>query len=300
MTPRYGVSRRAFLARIGVLGAVAGTLGSHALLPSSEGSPSVLAGPSPLDGLVGLLRPLLAELSRDTLNGLTTFVVPGPDAYSRAQGTPRSEPGALDAKATDFMIESLDNFVPFPQELARPVTAALTTGLADLGIELPLDLGGLLPLQVAALDDALRAVLDSDEAIPLSLAVALLLNLVATQVNPAAVSGPFLSPFARLSFREKASAFALLEGADADLVGLLDTELPEPLHESVSGLLRFVGGALLEFPSFGSYSEWAVLDKRTRRLRSTPVGWRLTGYGGVSDGWPELRGYYQGRTAVGE
>jgi hypothetical protein len=297
MTPRYGVSRRAFLARIGVLGAAAGTLGSHVLLPAP--SPAA-AGPSPLDGLVGLLRPLLAELSRDTLNGLTTFVVPGPDAYSRAQGTPRAEPGALDARATDFMIEALDNFVPFPQELARPVAAALTTGLADLGIELPLRLGGLLPLHVAALDDALRALLESDEAIPLSLAIALLLNLVATQVNPAAVSGPFLSPFARLSFGEKATAFALLEGADADLVGLLDTQLPEPLHESVSGLLRFVGGALLEFPSFGAYSEWAVLDRRTRRLRSTPVGWRLTGYGGVSDGWPELLGYYQDRTAVAD
>lgn len=293
MTPRYGVSRRAFLARIGVLGAVATTVGPAAMVPAA-------AGPSPLDGLVGLLRPVLAELSRDTLNGLTTFVVPGPDAYSRAQGTPRAEPGALDARATDFMIEALDNFVPFPQELARPVAAALTTGLSDLGIELPLGLNRLLPLQVTALDDALRALLESDEAIPLSLPVALLLNLLATQVNPAAVSGPFLSPFARLSYGEKAAAFALVEGADADLVALLDTQLPEPLRASVSGLLRFVGGALLEFPSFGSYSEWAVLDRRTKRLQATPVGWRLTGYDGVSDGWPDLLGYYQDRTEVAD
>ncbi len=301
MTPRYGVSRRVFLARIGVLGAAAGTVGGKALLSLASpagASTASTASTNPLDGLVSLLGPLLAELSRDTLNGLTTFVVPGPDAYSRAQGTPRSEPGALDAKATDFLIESLDNFVPFPQELARPLAAALATGLSDLGIELPLNLGGLLPLQVAALDDALKELLQSDEAIPLSLVVALLLNLLATQVNPAAVSGPFLAPFARLSFGEKAAAFALLEGADADLVGLLDTQLPEPLHESVSGILRFVGGALLEFPAFGAYNEWAVLDARTKTLRSTPVGWRLTGYGGVSDGWDEFQGYYQGRTEV--
>jgi hypothetical protein len=298
MTPRYGVSRRAFLARIGVLGAVASTVGPGALLPTTASAAG--AGPSPLDGLVGLLRPLLAELSRDTLNGLTTFVVPGRDAYSRAQGTPRSEPGALDAKATDFLIDSLDNFVPFPQELARPLTAALTTGLSGLGIELPLNLGRLLPLQVAALDDALRELLESDEAIPLSSVVALLLNLLATQVNPLAVSGPFLAPFARLSFAEKAAAFAVLEGPESDLVGLLDTQMPEPLHESVSGILRFVGGALLEFSAFGSYNEWAVFDARTKALRATPVGWQLTGYSGVSDGWDDLLGYYQDRTKVSD
>jgi hypothetical protein len=294
------VSRRSFLARIGVLGAAAsaGTLAGAGLsgLPAS-GSPATSASAAQsLDPL----RRLLGELARDTLNGLTTFVVPGPDRYSRAQGTPRREPGALEAEATDFMIHALDNFVPFPEELARPVATAFATGLSDLGIELPGDLLGLLPLPIETLDDALAALLDSDEAIPLSLAVALLLNLVATQVNPLAVSGLFLSPFARLSFSQKAQAFALIEGPDADLVALLDTELPEPLHESVSGLLRFVGGALLEFPAFGAYNERAVFDASTRQLTGTPVGWTLTGYGGVSDGWDELLGYYQGRTEVSD
>ncbi|MGH9212830.1 MAG: twin-arginine translocation signal domain-containing protein [Acidimicrobiales bacterium] len=292
MTPHNGPTRRAFLARIGVLGAA---LGSGGLLQPS----SATAAPPPLLGsLLDLLRPLLAELSRDTINGLTTFVVPGPDRYSRAQGTPRREPGALDAKATDFMLEALDNFVPFPDEIARPVATALATALSDLGIELPLPLGGLLPIQVARLDDALRELLESDEAIPLSLVVALLLNLVATQVNPLAVSGLFLSPFARLSFAEKAAAMSLIEGPDADLVEALDTHLPEPLHESVSGVLRFVAGALLEFPAFATYNEWSVFDPATRTLRATPVGWRLTGYGGVSDGWDDFLGYYQGRTEV--
>jgi hypothetical protein len=290
------VSRRSFLARIGVLGAAATAGGTLSGLP---GFPSLPASGSAAQA-VDALRPLLAELARDTLNGLTTFVVPGPDRYSRAQGTPRREPGALEAEATDFMIHALDNFVPFPEELARPVATALATGLSDLGIELPGDLLGLLPLPVETLDDALAALLDSDEAIPLSLAVALLLNLVATQVNPLAVSGLFLSPFARLSFSQKAQAFALIEGPDADLVALLDTELPEPLHESVSGLLRFVGGALLEFPAFGAYNERAVFDAGTRELTGTPVGWTLTGYGGASDGWDELIGYYQGRTEVSD
>jgi hypothetical protein len=291
------VSRRAFLARIGVLGAAASAGGLLSSLPASGSARAT-------SQVVDALRPVLAELARDTLNGLTTFVVPGPDRYSRAQGTPRSEPGALEAEATDFMIDALDNFVPFPEQLARPVATALTTGLSDLGIELPGDLLddllGILPLPIETLDEALAALLASDEAIPLSLVVALLLNLVATQVNPLAVSGLFLSPFARLTFAQKAQAFALIEGPDADLVALLDTELPEPLHESVSGLLRFVGGALLEFPAFGSYNERAVFDAGTRELTGTPVGWTLTGYGGVSDGWDEFKGYYQGRTEVSD
>jgi hypothetical protein len=291
--PTRTLSRRVFLARIGVLGAAASAAGAGGLLSgvSASGSPAQV---------VDALRPLLAELARDTLNGLTTFVVPGPDRYSRAQGTPRREPGALEAGATDFMIEALDNFVPFPEQVARPATAALATGLSDLGIELPGGLLDLLPLPVETLDDALAELLESDEAIPLSLVVALLLNLVATQVNPLAVSGLFLSPFARLSFADKAQAFALIEGPDADLVALLDTELPEPLRASVSGLLRFVGGALLEFPAFGAYNERAVFDASDRTLTGTPVGWTLTGYGGVSDGWDDLRGYYQGRTEVSD
>lgn len=289
VTPARTVSRRAFLARIGVLGAAAGVGGRLLLGGAASGAPAQVPD---------ALRQLLAELARDTLDGLTTFVVPGPDPYSRAQGTPRSEPGALEAGATDFMIEALDNFVPFPQQLARPVAAALSTGLSDLGIELPGDLLDLLPLPIDTLDEALARLLDGDDAIPLSLVVALLLNLVATQVNPLAVSGPFVSPFARLSFAEKAQAFALIEGPDADLVALLDTELPEPLRASVSGLLRFVGGALLEFPAFGAYNERAVFDPGSRTLTGTPVGWTLTGYGGVSDGWDELIGYYQDRTEV--
>jgi hypothetical protein len=284
-------SRRKFLARIGVLGAVTGAGG---LLVPASSSAQLL----PLPGLLDALRTVLAELARDTLNGLTTFVVPGPDPYSRAQGTPRVEAGALDARATDFLIEALDNFVPFPQEMADPVAAALTTALSDLGVELPDSLLGLLPLPVETLDDALGELLANDETLPLSLVVALLLNLVATQVNPLAVSGAFLSPFARLSFAEKGAAFALLEGPDADLVAALDTQLPQPLRASVSGILRFVGGALLEFPAFASYNEWAVFDPARKRLRATPVGWRLTGYDGVSDGWDDLIGYYQGRTEV--
>ncbi|MFD2396346.1 hypothetical protein ACFSVJ_05175 [Prauserella oleivorans] len=213
-------------------------------------------------------------------------------------GHAERHPGALEARTTDFLIDALDNFVPFPDELARPVATALATGLADSGVSLPgLD---LLPTEVATLDKALSALLRNDAALPLSLPIAALLNLLATQVNPAAVNGPFLSPFARLTYAEKARAFALLEGADSDLVALLDVHLPEPLKASVSGLLKFVGGALIEFATFGSYTEYAVYDPETGQLTGQPVGWQLTGYqpDGPVEGWDEFIGYYQGRTEV--
>lgn len=281
-------TRRLFLARTGVLGAAAG---AGLVLPARADADLL-----PVDELVERLRPVLAELSRDTLNGLTAFVVPGPDAYSRAQGTPRTEPGGLDAHGTDFLMAAVDNFVPLPRQLVQPVLAALRTAMADLGIDLPGPLDDLLPSDVSALDDALRILLENDAAVPLSLVAALLLNLLATQVNPLSVHGLFVSPFARLSFDEKAAAFALMEGPEPNLVGVLDSELPEPLRDSVAGLLRFFAGGLLEFTAFGAYNEWAVFDNGG--LTDRPVGWELTGYARVSDGWDDFIGYYQGRTEV--
>ncbi|MFF0345509.1 hypothetical protein [Kribbella sp. NPDC004875] len=271
------LSRRAFLARVGILGAAAG--GGGFLARSLLAPVGAATKPVPTPA-VDVVRPLLAELARDTLNGLTVFAMPGPDAYSRTQGTPSSTPGAIEAGATDLIINSLDNFVPFPDELAQPIGAALVTGLADSGIELPgLDVP---PVRLRALDGALAAYLRGAEALPLSFPIAGLLNLMATQVNPLAVNGPHLSPFARLSYAEKARAFELIERTDADLVALLEVQFPKPLKEPVSGLLRFVGGALIEFATFGAYGESAVYDQVSR----------------TAGGRDDFIGYYQGRRKV--
>lgn len=305
---RNDLSRRTFLARIGVLGA--GSL----LLPGCFAAPDAATSTSVealgLDAIVALLRPVLEQLARDTINGFVAFNLPGQDAYSKAQGTPRGEPGGIEAGGTDFLLTNLDKFLPLPDELVRPASAALVTALHDLPIPLPGSvlglLGGLLGgvgVTLGLVDDAVGVILQNNSAAPISLPVALLLNTVATVVNPASIHGAFLSPFSRLSFADKAKAMSLIEGADSSLVQLLDRQIPEPLTESVSGLLKFFGGALYEFAAFGNVGETQKFDPATRTLTGRPVGWQLTGFvpdGNLGDGWDNLIGYFQGRREVSD
>jgi hypothetical protein len=294
-------SRRVFLARIGVLGASA-TLLPHCTWQRTSEATSELS----LGLLVDLLRPVLGELSRDTWNGFVAFNLPGQDVYSRAQGTPRGEPGGIEAGGTDFLIRNIDRFLPFPDELTRPAAAALVTALRDL--PLPIDgllaqLLGLSLVPLRLIEDAVRFILENDSTTPLSLPAALLLNFSATLADPASVNGAFVSPFARLAFAEKARAMEILETALPALVSVVDARIPQPLRSSVSGLLAFLGGALHEFAAFGSLGESARFDARTRRLTGRPVGWRLTGYlpdNQTGDGWDELIGYYQDRREVSD
>ena len=118
------LSRRAFLARIGVLGAGTLLLPNCLMAPEGTGAAASELGLGPL---VELLRPVLAQLSRDTLNGFVAFTVPGRDAYSSAQGTPRGEPGGIEAGGTDFLIDNVDRFLPLPDEIVRPAAVALMT-----------------------------------------------------------------------------------------------------------------------------------------------------------------------------
>ena len=290
MADQRTLSRRGFLARVGVLGVA---VGSGALAAPG------LAGASPLTTTdAGALRPLLADLARDTLTGLAVFVVPGPDPFSRAQGTPRREPGAIEAGTPESLVDLLDRVVPFPDAMARPVAAAFQTALAGTDPE-PRELVGLPPETVEQVDAALGELLAAPgEGVPLSLAVAMLLNLLATHVDGRSIEGRFLSPFARLSFASKARVFALLEGPEADLVAALGASLPPDLLGVVIGVLRTFAAPLLELPALCTYSEAHVFDPATRTVTARPVGWDLTGYAGVRDGWDEFRGYYQGRREV--
>jgi len=99
--------------------------------------------------------------------------------------------------------------------------------------------------------------------------VAALLNGLAEAVNSAA-AGDFPSPFARLSFVEKAAVFQIMDATEG---------------------FKVIAGVLPGFAAFFVYSEAATFDAATRSLTATPLGWTLSQYQGVSDGRDELRGY---------
>jgi hypothetical protein len=297
------MSHHVFLARIGVLGA------GRRLLPQCLG-PGASAGSVVelgLGSLVDRIRPVLGQLARDTLNGFVAYVVPGSDDYSRAQGTLRPESGGIDASGTEFLIENLDRFVPVRNDLVRPAASALVTALAGLPLPLPDGLlGSALVSPSIAIDmveDAVLFLVENDRATPLSLPVALLLNYVATMVNPASLDGEFLSPFARLSSAHKARALEMLETSQSELAALIDTQVPEPLKRSVAGLLQFLGGALHEFAAFGSIGDNPQLDPVARTLIGRPVGWPITGIAAdlmTGDSWDDVLGLYQDRYELRE
>jgi hypothetical protein len=222
--------------------------------------------------------------------------VPGADPYSVAQGVQVAGEGAIDARTTDFLLHAADFFVPLPDGFARAVVTGLRIGAVDSGFPIPAELLGPVLDLARSVDDEIVSLLTNDDAIPLSLVFAMTMNFFATRVNPLAVNGAFLSPFARLTWAEKAAAWEMFEQADPDLVAAIDSSLPEPATETVSGVLRFAAGALLEFGGFGTYGEYSTFDPVARKLTAEPVGHRISGYTPAAAGWDDLKGYWKGRT----
>ncbi|WP_410640985.1 hypothetical protein [Amycolatopsis sp. lyj-346] len=117
-----------------------------------------------------------------------------------------------------------------------------------------------------------------DLNLPGAAAVAAILNLVAIEVDPMAAFGPFAASFANLSFAGKVEVFRRLEEP-----GLAD-----------GTPVRFILDTLPTLAAFLAYSEAGVFDRVTNRLTAVPVGWRISAYQGVGEGWSEFRGYYRG------
>jgi hypothetical protein len=234
----------------------------------------------------------------DTVRAVCVMVFPGPDEWSRVQGTPRPGPGPIEVGGGEFMVELFDRYLAAGDQLTRPLASALAAGLNDLGIPAPLLLG-VSPEQGRTIDQALGYVY-SDRTLPLSVLVALVLTFGALLVAPGCLVGPLGSPFARLSLRDKCRVIELVERPLPELVSLIDGGLPGPLRGSGTGFLRFAGGILLEGTAFGVYSELEMFDPVTRTVTARPPSWDLTGYrpDGLVEGHPDLIGYYQGRTEV--
>lgn len=302
MARPVSLSRRRFLAATGVLttAAAASQLpGFAGRWPASAQSADDVLGPL-LGDAVG---PLLRTLAHDTIAGLVAFVVPGPDAYSQAQGVTEDTGGGVASKGPEFLLEALDQFLPLPDSYLQAFAAAMITGSASAPLPIPPELGAGLNELTSTVDQALLALTENDQHVPVSLAFALLINFTATLAHPEAIAGgTFLSPFANLDFAGKMDTWRMLEEDTAGVLAQLDGELPEPMADSLSGLVEFAGGALVEFAGFGSFTEWGVFDRDTGTVSERPVGWETTNYlpGRTTpvDGWDELLGYYRGARAV--
>ena len=87
-----------------------------------------IAALPPLLERIGVLDRVLAatpNLTQDTINGLVAFMIPGPDAYSVAQGVTTPEPGGIDGGATDAYIHALNLDFLFLPTLADMVAGLL-------------------------------------------------------------------------------------------------------------------------------------------------------------------------------
>jgi hypothetical protein len=289
------MSRRELLRRAGVLGAGAMVAGLWPLTAGAEVPPLL----EPL--LEQVAEPAINLLVHDTYAGLAVFAVPGPDRYSQAQGVTSPTPGGVEARSGELIQHTLDFYVSWPDAYLHALAAAFAEGVSEERIPHQLLEGPLHALELvgATMDDALKVVLANDLTVPAALPLALLMNFAATQVRPSSVVGSTSSPFANLSWHEKGLAFERIEQADPELVALIDKNAPQPLQNEASGLLKFAGGTLLELGGFATYTEWAVFDRTTRRATRRPLGWDLSNYmpgrKTPADGWPEFRGYFEGR-----
>ena len=199
-------------------------------------------------------------------------------------GLPRAlaERGWLDPAAaaeTDLTVDTFNGLVAFitpgddEYSVAQGVSTQDPGGIA----------AGASPKLIDLLDRFLAApfVTDSNRStIPASGGVAQLLNNVATQVNPAAAHGVFPSSFARLSFTEKSDVFRRLQS--------------DPAFEGTP--IRWLATLLPGVVALVAFSDAPVL--KDGKVTKTPLGWRLAGYRGVTDGTKEFKGYYRGHRAA--
>lgn len=296
------LSRRRFLAATGLLT----TAAAASQLPGFVGRwpAGAQSADDVLDPLLdGSAEPLMQALARDTIAGLVAFVVPGDDAHSRAQGVTADAHGGVEAKGPEFLMNALDRFLPVPDTYTQALAASMVTGSASTPLPAPDELTSGLTELTRTVDEALLVMFENDQEVPLSLTFALMINFAATATHPDAVAGgPFLSPFANLGFPAKMDAWSFLEEDTAQLVAQLDGDLPEPMTDSLSGLIRFAAGALVEFSAFGAYGEWGVFDREAGVATRRPVGWDMSNYlpGRTEpvDGHDEFLGYYRGARAV--
>lgn len=184
-----------------------------------------------------------------------------------------------EAEAADIVLDGFNGLAAFvvpgndrfskQQRLTTPRPGGVDNGSARI-VRRTLDAAIPVPLG------------ELDVPVPGALAYALLLKAYAINVRALSIVGPFANPFANLTWTEKREALIRLDAAP-------------PLERTQ---ITFAGNALITLAAFGAYTEGTAYHRPAKRLVRQPVGWQLSNYQGVSDGHPDLLGYYQGRTEV--
>lgn len=183
------------------------------------------------------------------------------------------------AQSSDLIVDTFNGLAAFilpgddPYSVAQGESAKGPGGVGS----------GVVAPFIVALDDFVPlAAFGPNATLPASGGVASVLNRYAMEVAPGASGGGFPSPFARLSFAQKAQVFERFES--------------DPAWDGTA--LKFVGGILPGFIGFMIGSEVGVLDAKSRQTTKRPVAWELSRYEGPAEGHPELKGYWRNHRAA--
>lgn len=257
-----------------------------------------------VDWTVEQMRTALNALRDDTFFAMIAFGVPGNDPYSEYQGVSTPYPGGITTRADLYLAGGTDLLVPMPPAFMNQMLASIATYLRLTPMDIPEmaseDVGENGEYILENLDSTFTELLEGQ--VSNSVLVALLVNLAATRVA-GSVDGPFPSPFANLSWEQKAQVFEELENEHSWLKRAITWAIPDrDYREAAPGVLGQMVAFMLRISGFGSYCEFAVFNPATREVAQRPLGWVLSQYAPDAPpsgiGSDDFIGYFQGRRSV--
>lgn len=258
----------------------------------------------PVDWTVEQLRTALNALRDDTFFAMIAFGVPGNDPYSEYQGVSTPYPGGITTRADLYLAGGTDLLIPMPPEFMDQMLASIATYLKLSPMDIPEmaaeDVGENGEYILENLDRTFTELLEGE--VSNSVLVALLVNLAATRVS-GSIDGPFPSPFANLTWEQKAQVFEELESYHSWLKRAITWAIPNrDYREAAPGVLNSLIAFMLRISGFGSYCEFAVFNPATREVVQRPLGWVLSQYAPDAPpsgiGSDDFIGYFQGRRSV--
>ena len=258
----------------------------------------------PVEWTVEQLRTALNALRDDTFFAMIAFGVPGDDPYSEYQGVSTPYPGGITTRADLYLAGGTDLLVPMPPAFMDQMMASIATYLRFSPMDIPEmaseDVGENGEYILENLDSTFTELLEGE--VSNSVLVALLVNLAATRVS-GSIDGPFPSPFANLTWEQKAQVFAELENEHSWLKRAITWAIPDrDYREAAPGVMTSMIAFMLRISGFGSYCEFAVFNPATREVVQRPLGWVLSQYAPDAPpsgiGSDDFIGYFQGRRSV--